>query len=131
MAKKAGKTANTPAKTGGQEAAPSAKGLFEATRRKRKADPNQLVLLKTKVKRRAKKNDRHPEDFVPTAEAEAIRALLAYDGDRIRDCGGVWENAVGKGHIAREIKAFGLPVTGSDIVVSVSQAMAAFNPMRS
>ena len=54
----------------------------------------------------------------PDASAKQTQTnlLLAYDGDRIRDCGGVWENAVGKGHIAREIKAFGLPVTGADIV---------------
>lgn len=59
---------------------------------------------------------RRAEDFYPTGEPEAIRALLARDGDRLRKLATVWEPAVGDGALAREIEAFGMTCLGTDIV---------------
>lgn len=59
--------------------------------------------------------ERRPLDLYPTGEPEAIRGLLARDGERIRSLGSVWEPAAGYGHMAREIEASGLPCVVSDI----------------
>ena len=59
--------------------------------------------------------ERRALDLYPTGEPEAIRGLLARDGERIRALGAVWEPAAGYGHLAREIEAFGLPCAVSDI----------------
>lgn len=62
-------------------------------------------------------DERRADDFYPTAQPEAIRALLTKDGARIRSLGGVaWEPSVGDGALAREMVAFGLRVVASDIV---------------
>ena len=59
---------------------------------------------------------RRAEDFYPTAQPEAIRALFAVDGDRIRECGTVWEPACGNGALVREIRAMGVPCCASDLI---------------
>lgn len=59
---------------------------------------------------------RDPLDYDPTP-GDATRAFLAVEGARIREIGGpVWENAVGGGHIARELGQAGFDVVGSDVV---------------
>lgn len=71
---------------------------------------------------RALKSQRKPEearrehDFYPTGQPEAMRALLAVDGDRIRSFGQVWEPAVGAGDLVHPIIEGGMDVIGSDIV---------------
>lgn len=91
---------------------PSAKALFRATRAKPAPAPQLMDL----PQQRAPEAGRRDHDFYPTGQPEAVRALLAADGDLIRQCGGVWEPAVGAGDMAREISDAGLPVVGSDIV---------------
>ena len=93
--------------------APSAKSLFRAT--KRKAAPHPSMMPNAPEQRRPEAR-RRADDFYPTSQPEAVRALLAADGDLIRQCCAVWEPAVGAGDMAREIQAAGLPVIGSDIV---------------
>ncbi|KFI34260.1 hypothetical protein CG51_05305 [Haematobacter missouriensis] len=97
-------------------AAPSTKALFRATKAKRTATVGQGALIGDLPEMRRGPDVRRDDDFYPTAQPEAVRALLSRDGSRIRRCGAVWENAVGDGALAREIEAFGLPVVGSDIV---------------
>ena len=80
--------------------AASAKPLFRATRHTRPDDLHSA---------------RRTDDFYPTPPAPT-KALLAYDGGRIRELGAVWEPAVGDGAIARVIDAAGLPCLGSDLV---------------
>ncbi|WP_221930560.1 hypothetical protein [Thalassovita litoralis] len=58
---------------------------------------------------------REKDDFYPTPP-EPTRALLAVEGQRLRQLGAVWEPACGDGAMAREIEAFGLPVIASDMV---------------
>lgn len=74
---------------------------------------------------RALKSQRKPEearrdlDFYPTGQPEAIRGLLAKDGDRIRSLaavGSVWEPAVGAGDLVRPLTEEGIAVVGSDVV---------------
>lgn len=79
--------------------APSAKSLFRALKRQDK--PQEV---------------RRANDFYPTAQPEAIRALLARDGARILPLGRVWEPAIGAGDLARPMIEAGLEVIGSDIV---------------
>jgi hypothetical protein len=67
------------------------------------------VAAPTKAVRRA-------DDFYPTGQPEAIRALLAYDGQRIAASGGVWEPACGDGALVREIRAAGLGCIATDLV---------------
>lgn len=59
---------------------------------------------------------RRADDFYPTGQPDAIRALFARDGERIGEGGVVWEPAVGDGALAREIEAMGLSCVGSDLV---------------
>lgn len=94
----------------------SATSLFEATRKKRKADPSQTALLGDLPVQKKPKPPRRANDFYPTAEPEAIRALLAYDGDRIRAAGSVWEPACGKGDMVSVIRDAGIPCSASDLV---------------
>ena len=77
---------------------PSAKPLFRAMKSQRLPD-----------------EARRKDELYPTPP-EPTRALLAYDGARIRQLGSVWEPAVGDGAIARVIKARGLRCIGSDLV---------------
>lgn len=93
----------------------SAASLFRATRAKKRTEGAQPMLLEApKVK--PKEKVRRAHDFYPTAAPDAIRALLAYDGDRIRAAGTVWEPACGDGALVREIRAAGLPCSASDLV---------------
>lgn len=93
----------------------SATGLFDATRRKRREDPAQPLLLDApKVKR--PKPPRRNNDYYPTAETDAARALLVYDGDKIHAAGSIWDPACGAGHQVRIWRETGLPCTASDLV---------------
>lgn len=94
----------------------SAYGLFDAMRHKVSADSRQGVLIDGPTAKRPRRRARHADDFYPTGEPEAIRALLAADGDRIRECGSVWEPACGNGAMVREIRAAGIPCCASDLV---------------
>lgn len=96
----------------------STKALFRATKRKAKSDLAQggLMALEDARKPAVALDERRDLDFYPTAQPEAIRALFARDGDRIRALGGVWEPAAGAGDLCREIEAFGLPCLASDVV---------------
>lgn len=93
----------------------SASGLFEATRRKKKQDPAQPALLDGPVQKRPKP-ERRENDYYPTGETDAIRALMTYDGDKIRAAGSVWDPACGKGDMVNVIREEGLPCTASDLV---------------
>lgn len=93
----------------------SAKGLFRATKAKRARDDRQDPLLQVEDSRRAAE-PRRADDYYPTGEPDAVRALLARDGDRIRECYNVWEPACGNGAIVREIRAAGIPCCASDLI---------------
>lgn len=91
----------------------TAKALFRATKATTFQGDGMFGEL---PEQRAPEEKRRDDDFYPTGQPEAIRSLLARDGDRIRSLGSVWEPAVGDGALAREIEAQGVPVIGSDIV---------------
>ena len=94
--------------------APSAKALFRATKAKTAmAGP---ALDMDLPDHRRPEAYRRADDFYPTGQPDAIRALLARDGNRIAMCSRVWEPAVGDGALARELTAMGLPVIGSDLI---------------
>lgn len=93
--------------------AATAKALFRATKANTYKGDGMFGEL---PEQRAPESARRDDDFYPTVQPEAIRALLARDGERIRSLGSVWEPAVGEGALAREIEAQGTPVLGSDIV---------------
>ena len=104
--------------TQNRSSAPSAKPLFRAISGKAKralaaapmfADLPEQAKPQPTATRRA-------EDFYPTGQPEAIRALFAYDGLRIRDSGGVWEPACGDGALVREIRAMGVSCIASDLI---------------
>ena len=59
---------------------------------------------------------RRADDFYPTGQPEAIRALLARDMSRILPLETVWEPAIGAGDLAVPMYENGLEVIGSDIV---------------
>ncbi len=91
----------------------SAKSLFRATRLK----PDLGVPLGLLLPRQDRPNAaRRDADFYPTGQPEAIRALLAADGERIRECGSVWEPACGDGALVREIRSAGIPCCASDLI---------------
>ncbi len=91
----------------------SAKSLFKAT----KAKPERGSPLPIDLPRHDKpESQRRDLDFYPTGQPEAIRALLAADGDRIRALGSVWEPACGDGALVKEIRAAGIPCSASDLV---------------
>lgn len=60
--------------------------------------------------------DRRPQDFYPTGQPEAIRALFEVDGAAIRSCDAVWEPACGDGALVREVRAMGLTCFASDLI---------------
>lgn len=95
--------------------ATSAKSLFRATKRKPRVDVDQGILLDAPAVKRPAEDVRRALDLYPTGQPEAIRALLAVDGARIRALGSVWEPAAGLGDLCREIEAFGLPCAASDV----------------
>lgn len=92
----------------------SAKALFRATRRK----PEEVAApmfgeMPVYKKPESKRRD---DDFYPTGQPDAIRALFAYDGETIRNCGTVWEPACGDGALVREIRAMDVPCCASDLI---------------
>ncbi len=95
--------------------APSTKAFFSAIRPKAAPDRRQSSLMDLPAAPRPRPV-RRSDDFYPTAEPEAIRALLARDGNRIRELGRVWEPACGSGDIVREIRGAGLPCFATDLV---------------
>jgi hypothetical protein len=95
----------------------SAKSLFRAIKAKAPQDDRQASLMALPIeKMRAREEARRAEDFYPTGQPEAIRALLARDGEAIRACGAVWEPACGDGALVRPIREAGLPCTASDLI---------------
>ena len=96
--------------------AQSSKSLFRATKAKPKRDDRQSSIDGLTVQMRPTDNTRRADDFYPTGQPEAIRALFARDGARIQQFDGVWEPAVGDGALAREIEGFGMPCVASDLV---------------
>lgn len=96
--------------------AASAKSLFRATQRKTLADVRQVSLLDAPSVAPARADVRRADDFYPTGQPEAIRALLARDYQAIRDCGTVWEPACGDGALVREIRGAGLPCIATDLI---------------
>jgi len=94
----------------------SATGLFEATRKKRKADPGQGSIPVDLPVQKKPKEPRREHDHYPTGEPEAIRSLLAYDEAPIRAAGSVWEPACGAGALVGIIRASGLPCCASDLI---------------
>lgn len=97
--------------------ATSAKPLFRAMRAKRAlCDVPAMFGDLPEASRPAPPDVRRADDFYPTGQPEAIRALLARDGARIRRFGRVWEPACGDGALVREIRAFGLGCAASDLI---------------
>jgi hypothetical protein len=96
--------------------AQSAKALFRATKPKNRPHPAQVIMGGLPEIAKPTTDERRPDDFYPTGQPEAIRSLLARDGDLIRDCGTVWEPACGDGALVKEIRAAGIPCCASDLV---------------
>lgn len=101
--------------------ASSAKPLFRAISGKSRAQPAPAIGIFTDLpeqQRPAAAAERRAEDFYPTGQPEAIRALVAYDGERIRDQvkPAVWEPACGDGALVREIRAMGLRCIATDLI---------------
>lgn len=96
--------------------APSAKALFRATKAKLKVVEGQRDLMALPEARRPDVDARRSDDFYPTGQPEAIRALLALDQDPIFAAGNVWEPACGDGALVREIRAAGLPCIATDLI---------------
>lgn len=100
---------------------PSAKPLFRAISGKGKAvraSPPQPMFESLPDQARPDTGARRDQDFYPTGQPDAIRALMAYDGHRIRDqfVPSVWEPACGDGALVREIRAMGLKCHASDVI---------------
>lgn len=93
----------------------SAKGLFQAMRPKVAVDPRQMSIAELPTQTRPKQG-RRENDFYPTAETDALRALLAVDGPRIRALGSVWEPACGDGAMVTLLRSEGIPCSASDLV---------------
>jgi hypothetical protein len=86
---------------------PSSKSLFRAiSGQANKADAGTPLLTDAPIAPRPKRAaQRRAEDFYPTAQPEAIRALFS-----------VWEPACGDGALVREIRAMGMPCCASDLI---------------
>jgi hypothetical protein len=93
----------------------TAQALFQATRRKVIVDPRQDPLIQNLPSTKKAAKPRRAADWYPTAESDAIRALLTRDGDRIRACYNVWEPACGSGHLVRVLRSSGLKCSASDL----------------
>lgn len=93
----------------------STKALFRAMKPKPRVDRNQGVLIDAPSVRKPADETRRALDLYPTGQPEAIRALLAVDGPRVRALGAVWEPAAGLGDLCRQIEAAGLPCAASDV----------------
>lgn len=97
--------------------APSAKPLFRAISGAGSTGKEPLPLLPdAPLRSRPRVEKRRDEDFYATGQPEAVRGLLARDGDVIRACGSVWEPACGDGALVREIRAAGIPCCASDLI---------------
>lgn len=99
--------------------APSTKPLFRAISGQVKVTEAPLPLMPdAPVRTRPRVEKRRDDDFYPTGQPDAIRALFAYDGERIRDqfTPAVWEPACGDGAMVSEIRAMGLRCIASDLV---------------
>jgi hypothetical protein len=94
----------------------STKSLFRAIKAKPSVDGRQDTMADIAVSLRPKDDKRRADDFYPTGQPEAIRALLQYDATPIRAAGTVWEPACGDGALVREIRAAGLPCCASDLI---------------
>lgn len=92
----------------------SAKSLFRAM--KAKPTPAGRGFDMELPDQRKAEAGRRAEDFYPTGQPEAIRALLHADGDRIRSLAPVWEPACGDGALVREIRAIGVHCVASDLI---------------
>ncbi len=93
----------------------SAKSFFKAmSRKKPEASDGMLSDLPKQTKPKADAL-RRPDDYYPTGEPDAIRALLHVDGGRVQALGSVWGPAAGAGHMVREIRAYGLPCIATDL----------------
>lgn len=90
----------------------SAHSLFRATKKKPEKLPDLPMLMPDHVQ----KKERRKDDWYPTGQPEAIRALLARDGERIRKLGSVWEPACGDGALVRIIREEGIYCVASDLV---------------
>ena len=92
----------------------SSKSLFKATKRKRKFGA--ALPMELPVQEAPASAARRADDFYPTGQPEAIRALLSRDWQRLEARADIWEPAVGDGALARELVEAGFNVIGSDIV---------------
>lgn len=98
---------------------PSAKPLFKAISGRARAKASVAGAMFSELPDQARPvpaHARRAEDFYPTGQPEAIRALFAYDGQRIRDCRKVWEPACGDGALVREIRALGIGCIATDLI---------------
>lgn len=91
----------------------STKNLFRAMKRKPPANPSLDIEMPYQIKPEAA---RRSEDFYPTGQPEAMRGLLAHDGDLIRSLGAVWEPACGDGALVKVMRDAGIPVVASDLI---------------
>lgn len=95
----------------------SAKPLFRAISGRRRAAPSPTLIRDLPEQSPPPRDElRRAHDFYPTGEPEAIRGLLALDGEAVRACGTVWEPACGDGAMVREIRDAGLPCEASDLI---------------
>ncbi|MGP9790674.1 hypothetical protein [Roseinatronobacter sp. NSM] len=92
----------------------SAKSLFRAMKPKAKNTAPSFDIDLPDQRRPVEA--RRKDDFYRTGQPEAIRALLHADGDRIRELAPVWEPACGDGAMVREIRAFGIACSASDLI---------------
>lgn len=97
--------------------APSTKPLFRAISGKAHR-PDAAPMFDDLPEQQRPAGARRNDDFYPTAQPDAIRALFALDGERIRDqfVPEVWEPACGDGAMVREIRALGLKCHATDLV---------------
>lgn len=93
--------------------APSARGLFRATGKTSK--PVAVRDLLTGEILRAAALERDPHDFRATP-AEATRALIACEGERLRSFDMIWEPAAGDGAISDVFLDAGMLMNRSDLV---------------
>ena len=96
--------------------APSTQSLFRAIKPADRAAPATLLPGLDAPQVKPPLAERRADDFYATGEPEAIRALLARDGARLKDLGHAWEPAAGAGDITRELVRFGLTCRSSDII---------------
>lgn len=91
----------------------SARGLFRATGKTPK--PVHVRDLLTGEIILVDALEREKDDFYPTPP-EPTRAILAAEGDRLRQFPAVWEPAAGDGAMVREMESAGIPTRYFDIV---------------